>query len=265
MKNNVMKKIVSIGLSVAISMSVCTTKTYAIGYNKVVDNELGGKTTYVDTEHLEDYMKKLKAEMEKVKEEYENKYQIHPWKGFLMELSPILLATVFNISLSFAMKLFNYNRFKKSLKVDPIDFASSSDSSTSSSRETTPVCVRNNTKGFWKNSSLSLLQNLFLGVISGVTLFLGLVKSKDYTPLSQSFKATDIWEKNKWILDDLTDAINDPEQTVRLYGAEIVCSPADFLDKINKKCTVNSQEYLFDHESPYYDPNLANEIPKLSN
>ena len=58
-----MKKLVSIGLSLAIAMSVCNTKTYAIGYNKVVDNDLGGKTTYVGSERLEEYMEKLKAEM----------------------------------------------------------------------------------------------------------------------------------------------------------------------------------------------------------
>ena len=43
-------------------MSTCSIQSHAIGYNKIVDNELGGKTTYVGTEYLEEYIKKLKDE-----------------------------------------------------------------------------------------------------------------------------------------------------------------------------------------------------------
>lgn len=225
-----MKRIVSTGLSVAIAMSLCSTKTYAIGYNKVVDNDLRGKTTYVGSEHLEEYMEKLKAEMNEVRKKYEDRYEIHPWKGFLMYLSPILLATAFNISLSFAMKIFNRARAKD--------------------------------KGD-KDNSLSVLQTVVLGVVSGFSLFLGLVKSRDYTSLNQSFDATEIWEKNQWILEELTDDINNPDKTVRLYGAEIICKPCDFLDKINKKCWVNSQERFFIKGCKRYDPELAETIPKL--
>lgn len=258
-----MKKILSIVLSVAIMTSACIKKTYAIGYNKVVDNELGGKTTYVDTEHLEKYMEELKAEMEKVKQKYEDRYEIHPWKGFLMEFSPIILASIFNISMGLAMKIFNYIRFKNSLKINPTSLASSSGSSSSPSRATTPVHVRDDAKGYWENSSLSILQILFLSAISGFTYFLSLVKSKDYTRLSQSFEATNIWEKNERILEKLTDAIDDPDQTVRLYGAEIECQPATFLDKIYKSCQVNSQERFFIKGCKRYDPELAETIPKL--
>lgn len=258
-----MKKIVSTILSVAIAMSACTTKTYAIGYNKVVDNDLGGKTTYVDTEHLEEYMENLRAEMEEVKQKYEDRYENHPWKGALMELTPIILASIFNISMGLAMKMFNYFRFKNSLKINSASFSRSSDTSASSSREVYPTRVKIEPKGFWEDSSLSIFQTLFLGAISGFTYFLSLVKSRHYTPSTQSFEATEIWEKNKWILDDLSDAINDPERTVKLYGAEIICEPCDFLDKINKRCYVNSQKRFFIPGSTRYDPELTQTIPKL--
>ena len=234
-----MKKLVSIGLSLAIAMSVCSTKTYAIGYNKVVDNDLGGKTTYVGSERLEEYMEKLKAEMNEVRKKYEDRYEIHPWKGFLMYLSPILLATAFNVSLSFAMKIFNRARVKARAKDKDKDKCD-------------------------KDNSLSVLQTVVLGVVSGFSLFLGLVKSRDYTSLNQSFDATEIWEKNQWILEELTDDINNPDRTVRLYGAEIICEPCDFLDKINKRCWVNSQKRFFTPGSTRYDPKLAETIPKLS-
>ena len=141
-----MKKLVSTGLSVAIAMSVCSTKTYAIGYNKVVDNDLGGKTTYVGSERLEEYMEKLKAEMNEVRKKYEDRYEIHPWKGFLMQLSPILLAIVFNISLGLAMKIFNikFKSFPKTNQMGTISSSPSSPSSPSSSstsREMTPVRI----------------------------------------------------------------------------------------------------------------------------
>ena len=37
-----MKKLISIVLSVAMVMSTCSIPSHAIGYNKIVDNELGG-------------------------------------------------------------------------------------------------------------------------------------------------------------------------------------------------------------------------------
>ena len=49
-----MKKLISLVLSVAMVISVCSMPSYAIGYNKIVDNDLGGKTTYVGSEHLEE-------------------------------------------------------------------------------------------------------------------------------------------------------------------------------------------------------------------
>lgn len=258
-----MKKIVSTILSVAVVTSVCTTKTYAIGYNKVVDNDLGGKTTYVDTEHLEEYMEKLKSEMEEVKQKYEDRYEIHPWKGALMELSPIILASIFNVSLGFAMKIFNYIRFKNSLKINSASFSRSSDTSAASSREVSPTRVKFEPKGFWEDSSLSIFQTLLLSAISGFTYLLSLIKSNDYTPSTQSFEATNVWEKNGRILKKLTDAINDPDLTVRLYGAEIICEPSTFLDKIYKSCQVNSQERFFIKGCKRYDPVLAETIPKL--
>lgn len=221
-----MKKLISIVLSVAMVMSTCSIPSHAIGYNKIVDNELGGKTIYVGTEYLEEYIKKLKDEMYEAKNTYEDRYRVHPWKGYLLEWFPIALATAFNISLSFAIKIFNYMRLKKSLNAN--------------SQASMPV------EGLWGKSSLSFLQTMFLGLVSGATLFLGYIKSKDYNNLSQLLDSSDIWEKNRDIIRDLTEAINDPEQTLRLYGAEIICIPMNFADKFNKDCQVNSQKYLFD-------------------
>ena len=236
-----MKKLISIGLSVAMVMSTCSIPSHAIGYNKIVDNELGGKTTYVGTEYLEEYIKKLKDEMYEAKNTYEDKYRVHPWKGYLLEWFPIALATAFNISLSFAIKIFNYMRLKKSLNANP--------------QASMPA------EGLLGKSSLSFLQTMFLGTVSGATLFYGLVKSKNYSELSQLIEADDIWSKNNWILYNL----NDPEhpdfvESIRLYGAEIVCKPSDFLDKLNTDCHVNSQEYFFDINDEDYDPALASAI-----
>lgn len=253
-----MKKILSIGLSVALTMSTFNTSASAIGYNKVVDNELGGKTTYVGSENLEAYMEQLKAEMDEVKRKYEDKYKIHPWKGFLMELTPIFLATVLNISIGFAMKIFNYIVFRKSLGKSQAYSKNSDAAGTSNSRAVSPIPQSNaEASGFWKNSELSVPQTLVLSLISGVTTLFGLIKSSDYTSLIQSFEATEIWDKNKWIIEELTDAINNPDKTVRIYGAEIVCEPSDFLDKINTRCFVNSQKRFFTPGSKHYDPDLA--------
>ena len=218
-----MKKLISIVLSVAMVMSTCSIPSHAIGYNKIVDNELGGKTTYVGTEYLEEYIKKLKDEMYEAKNTYEDRYRVHPWKGYLLEWFPIALATAFNISLNFAVKIFNYMRLKKSLNANP----------------QVPMPA----KGLWEKSSLSFLQTMFLGAVSGATLFYGLVKSKNYSELSQLIEADD----NDWILYNL----NDPErpdfvESIRLYGAEVVCKPLYPGDKLYSSCYVNSQEYLFD-------------------
>lgn len=236
-----MKKLISIGLTITIAMAACSMPSHAIGYNKIVDNELGGKTTYVGTEYLEEYIKKLKDEMNEAKNTYMDRYHIHPWKGYLLTWFPIVLATAFNISLCFALKIFNYMRLKNSLNINP--------------QNPTP------TEGLWKNSSLSFLQKMLLGVVSGATVLLGSIKSKDYDAVSQLVDADAIWSKNEWILYSLTD-LECPEivKSIQLYGAEIVCKPSDFLDKLNTKCYVNSQEYLFDINDEDYDPELASAI-----
>ena len=118
-------------------------------------------------------------------------------------------------------------------------------------------------EGLWEKSSLSFLQTMLLGVVSGATLFLGYIKSKDYNNLSQLLDSSDIWEKNRDIIKDLTEAINDPEQTLRLYGAEIICIPMNFADKLNKDCQVNSQKRFYIPGNKKYDPILADTIPKL--
>ena len=236
-----MKKLISIVLSVAMVISVCSMPSYAIGYNKIVDNDLGGKTTYVGSEHLEEYIKKLEDEMYEAKNTYMDKYHIHPWKGYLLEWFPIALATAFNISLSFAVKIFNYMRLKNSLNANP----------------QAPMPA----EGLWEKSSLSFLQTIFLGAVSGATLFYGLVKSKNYSASSQLIDADDIWSKNAWILYNLNDQEHpDFVESIRLYGAEIVCHPMSFADKINKQCHVNSQEYFFDINDEDYDPELASAI-----
>lgn len=225
-------------------MSTCSIQSHAIGYNKIVDNELGGKTTYVGTEYLEEYIKKLKDEMYEAKNTYEDKYIVHPWKGYLLEWFPIALATAFNISINFAVKIFNYMRLKKSLNANP----------------QVPMPA----EGLWEKSSLSFLQTMFLGVVSGATLFLGYIKSKDYNSVSQLVDADIIWSKNDWILYNLND-LEYPEfvESIRLYGAEIVCKPSDFQDKLNTDCHVNSQERFFIKGCKRYDPDLADTIPKL--
>ena len=236
-----MKKLISIALSVAMVISVCSMPSYAIGYNKIVDNDLGGKTTYVGSEHLEEYIKKLEDEMYEAKNIYMDRYHIHPWKGYLLEWFPIALATAFNISLSFAVKIFNYLRLKNSLNANPQN----------------PIPA----EGLWEKSSLSFLQTMLLGVVSGATLFLGYIKSKDYNSVSQLVDADIIWSKNAWILNYLTN-LEYPEfvRSIQLYGAEVVCKPSDFSDKLNTDCHVNSQEYLFDVNDEDYDPELASAI-----
>ena len=244
-----MKKLISIALSLTIAVSVAMSAymipSYAIGYNKVVDNEFGGKTTYVATEYLDDYVQELEDEMNEAKNKYMDKYHIHPWKGFLYEMFPIILAIAFNISLNFAVKIFNYIRLKKSLNANP----------------QAPMPA----EGLWEKSSLSFLQTMFLGVVSGATLFYGLVKSKNYSALPQLIEADDIWSKNDWILYNLKDPDHpDFVESIRLYGAEIECHPMSFADKINKQCHVNSQERFFIKGCKRYDPDLADTIPKLN-
>ncbi len=211
--------------------------SHAIGYNKVVDNELGGKTTYVGTEFLEEYIKKLEDEMNEAKNKYMDKYHIHR-KGFLYDMFPIILAITFNISLNFAVKIFNYIRLKKSLNANP----------------QAPMPA----EGLWEKSSLSFLQTMFLGVVSGATLFYGLVKSRNYSALPQLIEADDIWSKNDWILYNLKDPDHpDLVESIRLYGAEIECHPISFADKINKQCHVNSQKRFYIPGRKHYDPELA--------
>ena len=233
-----MKKLVSIGLTIAIAMSVYIMPSHAIGYNKVVDNEFGGKTTYVATEHLEEYIKKLEDEINEVGNKYKDKYHIHPWKGFLCEWFPMLLAAGFNISLNFAVKMYNYIKLKNSLNANPQN----------------PV----STEGLWGKSSPSSLQTMLLGVASGISLLLGLIKSKDYSSIVQKSKARKVWLKNYMIFFQLSNPRHpDFVESIKTYGAEIICRPSFPHDKLYMDCEVNSQERFFTKGCKSYDPELA--------
>ena len=240
-----MKKLISIALSITIAVSVAMSAyiipSHAIGYNKVVDNEFGGKTTYVATEYLDDYVQELEDEINEVGNKYRDRYHIHPWKGFLCQWIPILLAVGFHISLDFAMKMYNYIKLKNSLNAN-------SQNPTS-------------TKELWKKSSLSSLQKMLVGATSGIALFLGLVQSKINSPAVQNIDASFVFSKNYRIFSQLSDPRRpDFVESIKTFGAEIICRPSFPRDKLYMNCKVNSQEYLFDTNDEDYYPALASAI-----
>ena len=240
-----MKKLISIALSITIAVSVAMSAhiipSHAVGYNKVVDNEFGGKTTYVATEYLDDYVKELEDEINEVGNKYRDRYHIHPWKGFLCQWIPILLAVGFHISLDFAMKMYNYIKLKNSLNANSQNPAS--------------------TKELWKKSSLSSLQKMLVGATSGIALFLGLVKSKINSPAVQNIDASFVFSKNYRIFSQLSDPEHpDFVESIKTFGAEIICRPSFPRDKLYMNCIVNSQEYLFDTNDEDYYPALTSAI-----
>lgn len=237
-----MKKLISIALSLTIAVSVAMSAymipSYAIGYNKVVDNEFGGKTTYVATEYLDDYVQELEDEINEVGNKYRDRYHIHPWKGFLCQWIPILLAIGFHISLDFAVKMYNYIKLKNSLNANSQNPAS--------------------TKELWKKSSLSSLQKMLVGATSGIALFLGLVKSKEYSPIVQKLKARLVFSKNYWIFSQLSEPRQpDFVESIKTFGAEIICRPSFPHDKLPTDCIVNSQRRFYIPGRKHYDPELA--------
>ena len=240
-----MKKLISIALSITIAVSVAISvyimPSHAVGYNKVVDNEFGGKTTYVATEYLDDYVQELEDEINEVGNKYRDRFHIHPWIGFLCQWIPILLAVGFHISLDFAVKMYNYVKLKNSLNAN-------SQNPTS-------------TKELWKKSSLSSLQKMLVGATFGIALFLGLVKSKINSPAVQNIDASEVFEKNYRIFSKLSDPRRpDFVESIKTFGAEIICRPSFPHDKLHTDCIVNSQEYLFDTNDNDYDPALASAI-----
>lgn len=240
-----MKKLISIALSitiaVSVAMSVYMIPSHAVGYNKVVDNEFGGKTTYVATEYLDDYVQELEDEINEVGNKYRDRYHIHPWKGFLCQWIPILLAIGFHISLDFAVKMYNYIKLKNSLNANSQNPAS--------------------TKELWKKSSLSSLQKMLVGATSGIALFLGLVQSKINSPAVQNIDASFVFSKNYRIFSQLSDPEHpDFVESIKTFGAEIICRPSFPRDKLYMNCKVNSQEYLFDTNDEDYYPALASAI-----
>lgn len=225
-----MKKLISILLALSIVINSVTLGIYAIGYDKIVKNEQGGETEFVSSENIETYMKKCLEKMEQVERDYMDKYEIHPWKGNLLSWSPIILAGLFNISVLLVMKIFNAIMLK-----------------------------RENIQG--GDSSLSILQSVCFGIISGASLLYGLIKSNDYSKLNQHFNAERLWEKYNHIRLLLQKRLDEPEyNTENLYGAVIKCWPSDFYDKIYTDCHVESQYRYFDPKSRKYDPKLAASI-----
>lgn len=229
-----MKKLISILLALSIVINSVTLSIYAIGYNKIIKNEQGGKTEFVGSENIEAYMKKCLEMMDQAERDYMDKYEIHPWKGNLLSWAPIIGASLFNVSILIGMKIFNAIMLK-----------------------------RKNIQG--GDSSLSILQGVCFGIISGASLLYGLIKSNDYSKLKQYFNAERVWEKYNRIRLLLQKRLDEPEyNTENLYGAVIKCWPSDFYDKIYTDCHVESQYRYFDPKSRKYDPKLAKSIPRLS-
>ena len=197
-------------------------------------NEQGGETEFVGSENIEAYMKKCLEMMDQAERDYMDKYEIHPWKGNLLSWAPIIGASLFNVSTLIGMKIFNAIMLK-----------------------------RKNIQG--GDSSLSMLQGVCFGIISGASLLYGLIKSNDYSKLNQYFNTERVWEKYNRIRLLLQKRLDEPEyNTENLYGAVIKCWPSDFYDKIYTDCHVESQYRYFDPKSRKYDPNLAKSIPRLS-
>ena len=117
------------------------------------------------------------------------------------------------------------------------------------------------TKELWKKSSLSSLQKMFVGATSGIALFLGLVKSKINSPAVQNIDASFVFSKNYRIFSQLSDPRRpDFVESIKTFGAEIICRPSFPRDKLYMNCKVNSQEYLFDTNDEDYYPALASAI-----
>lgn len=229
-----MKKLISILLTLSIVINSVTLGIYAIGYNKIVKNEQGGETEFVGSENIEAYMKKCLEMMDQAERDYMDKYEIHPWKGNLLSWAPIIGASLFNVSTLIGMKIFNAIMLK-----------------------------RKNIQG--GDSSLSMLQGVCFGIISGASLLYGLIKSNDYSKLNQYFNTERVWEKYNRIRLLLQKRLDEPEYyTENLYGAVIKCWPSDFYDKIYTDCHVESQYRYFDPKSRKYDSKLAKSIPRLS-
>ena len=102
---------------------------------------------------------------------------------------------------------------------------------------------------------------MLVSATSGIALFLGRVKSKEYSPIVQKLKARLVFSKNYWIYSQLSEPRQpDFVESIKTFGAEIICRPSFPHDKLHTDCIVNSQEYLFDTNDNDYDPALASAI-----
>ena len=99
---------------------------------------------------------------------------------------------------------------------------------------------------------------MLVGATSGIALFLGLVQSKINSPAVQNIDASFVFSKNYRIFSQLSDPEHpDFVESIKTFGAEIICRPSFPRDKLYMNCIVESQERFFTKGCKSYDPELA--------
>lgn len=196
-----MKKIISLLLTITTVFSMAATTTFALGENKVVDNEWGDKTYYVSSEKLTEYMDELKNQVNQCWQEHDDWFGTGSWKGNLATISPLIITLLFYpISYKF-MKI--YNRYK----VKPvINDASSAQSNTAIAKI---------------DDSISWLQ-FFAMTIGGAATTLGsLIVSKKYSAIDKLCDCELLASRYKGIIRDFSEY--DPSNRIWTDGAKIIC------------------------------------------
>ncbi|MDQ5983457.1 MAG: hypothetical protein RUMPE_01200 [Eubacteriales bacterium SKADARSKE-1] len=211
-----MKKLVSVLLTFTTILSMTATGSFALGEDKVVDNEWGDKTYYVSSEKLPEYMEGLKNEVNQCWQEHNDWFGSGSWKGNLVTIAPLITTILFYPFSYKAMKI--YNRYK----MKPIINAASSTSPDSAIAKI--------------DDSLSWLQ--FFAIVMGgaATTLISLIISKNYSLIDKSCDCEHLKLNNEGIIENIAGY---PDHHLWTYGVEITCEKDNL-------CYVNSQKYLID-------------------
>lgn len=218
-----MKKILSAFLMVVVTLQVSAVDVLALGMNQVMTDKRGGKTYFISSDKIGEYLEQLESESGACWQEYYDWHGETSWKGKLINLLPLGVTIGFSLFYFSFMKL--YNRYKRKQLVD-----------------NTNTDVNDRVNNDVVDTSLSKLQIISYFLTLPILSVLAFNISRKKSDVSMAFNCDRIQSNNEFIV----RAVREQETEMKTYGLEINCDPVDPLLGYAECLNIQSQKRYYE-------------------
>lgn len=233
-----MKKILSMLLVALTIMNANNFRAHSLGIDKVEYDEWGAKLIYVSSEKINDYIKELQQETDKCFAKYNDWYKDHTWKGAILSSICLWLPLA---TMAVFYKPIKYLFYKEGTENNALNTGSTSSSSAEQSREGSPTPQLRQAPAQgpspWRELGKATLFTSILGLITGISLFAGLVLTNKFAPGTRYLECVSLKHRNDDIIEEIkASKVWGLSKEIKEYGVFIKCPRGD-----EGICIVNSQ------------------------